>query len=69
MRNYSDEKKDYEDEDEGEKYYKHDEEGETYLKTTMLMVRSDRKKTMVTTMKMVLTMTLILVLPSITASG
>ena len=41
--------------------------GKSILKTTMLMVMSDRKKTMVTTIKMVVTMTLIL--PSITASG
>ena len=40
---------------------------ESILKTTMLMVMSDIKKTMVTTIKMVVTMTLIL--PSITASG
>ena len=32
--------------------------GESILKTTMLMMISDRKKAMVTTMKMVVTMTL-----------
>ena len=67
MRNFGDEEKYYEDDEKGGKYYKDDEEGETYLKATMLMVMSDRKKTMVTTIKMVVTMTLIL--PSITASG
>ena len=41
--------------------------GKSILKTTMLMVMSDRKKIMVTTIKMVVTMTLLL--PSITASG
>ena len=67
MRNFGDEEKYYEDDEKGGKYYKDDEEGETCLKATMLMVMSDRKKTMVTTMK--IAVTLILVLPSITASG